>query len=255
MRAVLLSAAAVCAAGRLAHAEAPRFLGEVDRQQAGLGEPFVYEVTLSAGDVKVSDYRPPDFKGFKVLSTPSGPSQSTQMQIGGGGTFIAVSYTWHYELAAAQKGRLAIGPARIRLNGDEFRSSVVTVVVGSAATTAAPPPMAPGAAAPSDGMAEAADGASFIRLVTDKTKAYVGEAIGATWFLYMNQPHDKYDTQVEPTMEGFWTEDVALPNRRGGMALNEELVQGRRYQVGAACRGSTSSATPCAASTCARPRR
>jgi len=233
MRAALLSAA-MCAAGRTAQAEAPRFLGEVDRQQVGLGEPFAYEVTLSAGDVKVSDYRPPDFKGFKVLSTPSGPSQSTQMQIGGGGTFIAVSYTWHYELAATQKGRLAIGPARIRLNGDEFRSSVVTVVVGSAASPAAPPPLAPGAAAPSGGLAEAADGASFIRLVTDKTKAYVGEAIGATWFLYMNQPHDKYDTLVEPTMEGFWTEDVALPNRRGGMALNEELVEGRRYQVGAA---------------------
>jgi len=231
-------AAIACAGAGLAHAEAPRFLGEVDRQQVTLGEPFVYQVTLSAGDDKVSDYHPPDFKGFKVLSAPSGPTQSTQMQFGGAGNFIAVSYSWRYELAPLQKGRLSIGPARIHVNGQEFRSSVVTVVAGSAATPSTPPPLAngaPGTATPSPGgAAEAADGGSFIRLVTDKTKAYVGEAIGATWFLYMNQPHDKYDTQVEPTMEGFWTEDIALPNRRGGMVLNDELVQGRRYQVGAA---------------------
>jgi hypothetical protein len=236
MRVALLAAAVMCAAPGLARAEAPRFLGEVDRQQVGLGESFLYQVTLSAGDVKVSDYHAPDFKGFKVLATPSAPSQSTQMQIGGGGTYIAVSYTWRYELAATQKGRVNIGPARVKVNGDEFRSSVVSIVVGSAAAPATPPPLANGPGGPSGSPAEAGEGGSFIRLVTDKTKAYVGEAIAATWFLYMNQPADKYDTQVEPTMEGFWTEDVALPNRRGGMILNDELVQGRRYQVGPALR-------------------
>lgn len=242
-----LVALSVAVGATAAHAEPPRFLGEVDRNQVTIGEPFVYQVTLSAGNDQISDYRPPDFKGLRVLSAPRAPNQSTQMQFGAAGMFVEVNYSWHYELAALQKGNLSIGPARIKVNGQDFKSSVVMVAAGGG--VAAPPPSQPPVAgqpargttggpaqaqAPPPGGAAPGDGGSFIRLVTDKQKAYVGEAISATWFLYMNQPHDKYDTQVEPTMEGFWTEDVAIPNRRGGMALSEELVQGRHYQVGAA---------------------
>ena len=43
------------------------------------------------------------------------------------GMFVEVSYTWRYEVAALQKGNLSIGPARIKVNGQEFKSSVVTV--------------------------------------------------------------------------------------------------------------------------------
>lgn len=241
--ATALAALAVALGATAARAEPPRFLGEVDRNQVTVGEPFVYQVTLSAGNDQISDYRPPDFKGLRVLSTPRAPNQSTQMQFGAAGMFVEVNYSWRYELAALQKGNISIGPARIKVNGQDFKSSIVVVAAGGAG---APPPPTPGqpahgatrgpaqAPTPPPGGAAPGDGGSFIRLVTDKQKAYVGEAISATWFLYMNQPHDKYDTQVEPTTEGFWTEDVAIPNRRGGMALSEELVQGRRYQVGAA---------------------
>jgi len=248
-------ATVLCAAlATSARAEAPRFLGEVDRNQVTIGEPFIYQVTVSVGNDQVTDYRPPDFKGMRVLSTPRGPNQSTQMQLGGAGMFVEVSYSWRYELAATQKGNISIGPARIKVNGQDLRSSVVTVAVGAPggpppsppplAGAGAPPPRgAPGASGSSSGAGTVAPppsggipagGGSFIRLVTDKQKAYVGEAISATWFLYMNQSHNKYDVQKEPTMEGFWTEEVTLPNRRGGMILNEELVQGRPYQVGAA---------------------
>lgn len=230
-------------AAPVAHAEAPRFQADVERTQIEAGDAFVFEVTLGVGQDQVSDYRPPDFKNLRVLSAARVPNQSTQMQLGGSGMFVQVNYTWQYQLQAQQKGNVTIGSARIKVNGQDYKTSPITMVVGSGGATA-PPPMAQGAAPqgaapgrPGDtNPAEAAGGGSFIRLVTDKQKAYVGEAISATWFLYLNQNADKYDTQVEPTMEGFWTEDVTLPSRRGGMVLNEELVQGRRYQVGPAMR-------------------
>ncbi|MBC8132314.1 MAG: protein BatD, partial [Deltaproteobacteria bacterium] len=230
-----------------ARAEAPKFNAEVDRNQIAAGESFIYEVTLSVGNDTVSDYRPPDFKGMRVLSTPAAPNQSTQMQFGGAGMFVQVSYAWRYEVAATQKGPMKIGPARVRVNGQEFRSNVVTVTASASASGVSPPPLAgalpgatssgtpgvdPGAAPPQAGQSAGGDGGSFIRLVTDKQKAFVGEAISATWYLYMNQPADKYDTQVEPHTEGFWTEDVVVPSRRGGLVLTQEMVQGRSYQVG-----------------------
>jgi hypothetical protein len=238
---------------RAAQAEPPRFLGEVDRNQVAVGDAFVYQVTLSLGNDQVSDYRPPDFKGLRVLSRPSGPNQSTQMQFGGAGMFVEVSYSWRYEVAATQKGSVSIGPARVRVNGQEFRSSVVTVAAtgnAASATPAGPPPLPnnaaasatpadPGSATPPAAVSpaglppEANDGASFIRLVTDKQKVFVGEALVATWYLYMNQAADKYETHVEPHTEGFWSEDIVVPSRRGSLVLTQETVQGRTYQVGA----------------------
>ena len=237
--AALLAAFVVVSAGA-ARAEAPRFTAEVDRNQIATGEPFIYQVTLSVGNDQVSDYRPPDFKGLRVLSTPDAPNQSTQMQFGGAGMFVQVSYSWRYELAAAQRGNVTIGAARVRVNGQEFRSNPVTLTAASAAAAAPPPlsavPSSPpsGASGADQGAAppEAGEGGSFIRLVTDKQRVFVGEALSATWYLYMNQPADKYDTQAEPHTEGFWTEDVAVPSRRGGLVLTQELVQGRPYQVG-----------------------
>lgn len=238
---------------RAVHAEPPRFLIEVEQNQVTVGEPFLVQVNLGISNDEVSDYRPPEFKGLRVLQAARAPNQSTQMQFGAAGMIVEATYTWRYQVAATRPGTVSIGPARIRVNGQELRSSVATisaVAAGSgAAASGAPPPIGstlapapstppgPELAAPSDATAglptEAAQGGSFIRLVTEKTKAYVGEAIGATWFLYMNQPHDKYDTVVEPRMEGFWTEDVTTPSRRGSLVLTQELLGGRPYQVGA----------------------
>src|SRR5690348_11760383 len=110
--AATLASALTAAAGADARAEAPRFQGEVDRNQVTVGEPFIYQVTESVGNDQVTDYRPPDFKGLRVLSAPRAPNQSTQMQFGGAGMYVEVNYSWRYELAATQKGNVAIGPAR-----------------------------------------------------------------------------------------------------------------------------------------------
>jgi len=251
--ALLVGAGAALLAGpgaRSAHAEPPRFLIEVEQNQVAVGEPFVVQVNLSISNDEVSDYRPPEFKGLRILQAARAPNQSTQMQLGAAGMIVEATYSWRYQVAATRPGTVSIGPARIKVNGQEFRSSVATISAGTgggAATSGAPPPLgapnappataagAPGTAADPSGAVppEAAQGASFIRLVTDKTRAYVGEAIGATWFLYMSQPRDKYDTVVEPRMEGFWTEDVTTPSRRGSLVLTQEMMGGRPYQVGA----------------------
>ncbi|MES1171829.1 MAG: BatD family protein [Bacteroidota bacterium] len=256
MRQTIVVAAAalawIVARDSAARAEPPRFIAEVERNQVPVGEVFVYQVTLSVGGDEVSDYRPPDFKGFRVLSRPTAPNQSTQMQFGGAGMFVQISFTWRYEIAAAQKGSLTIGAARARVGGQDFRSNVVVVSASGAAaagssaaarvdptsptspTSPAQPGVgpAPGAAGPGELPPEASSGGSFIRVTTDKQKVFVGEAVSATWSLYMSQAADKYDTRVEPQTEGFWSEDIQVQSRRGGLVLSQEMVQGRNYQVG-----------------------
>jgi hypothetical protein len=221
--------AALAASG--ARADAPQLIAEVDQNPVVAGQPFQYQVTLSIGGEEAADYRPPDFKGLKVLGAPAGPNRSTQMQLGGGGTFVQNSYTWNYTLAIDGKGPVTIGAARVKVAGREIRSNVVTIHVGAAAAPAVPVPPAPGLATPAVPGGAGARG-SFIQLVTSKPRAYVGEAVSASWSLYMSQPYDRYDGIVEPRLEGFWTEDIsslAATGRRRAPA--RELHEGRPYYV------------------------
>ena len=242
---MLLVVVMMAAPSRAAHAEPPRFTIEVEQNQVNVGEGFVVQVSLGVSNDEVTDYRPPEFKGLRVLQAARAPNQSTQMQFGGAGMFVQVTYSWRYEVAATRAGSVSIGPARVKVNGQDFRSSVATIsalAAGSAAVNS-PPPLANSSPqlAPTTGNSarntaappEATSGGSFIRVVPEKEKLFVGEATGATWFLYMNQPHDKYDTVMEPRMEGFWTEEVTTPSRRGSLVLTQEVVEGRPYQVGA----------------------
>jgi len=74
-----------------AHAEPPTFLAETDRNQVAAGEVFLYEVTITTSGQRVESYQPPDFKGLQVVNAPQSPNQSTQMQMGAGGTPSMVS--------------------------------------------------------------------------------------------------------------------------------------------------------------------
>jgi hypothetical protein len=230
---VVLAAVAWLGAGR-AHAEPPSFLAEVDRNVVSPGDVFVYEVAINTSGERLDNYHPPDFKGLTVVNAPRAPNQSTQMSMGAGGTFIRTTYTWHYELAAAsgQKGVIAIGPARIRIDGREMRSNVVNVRVGAGA---APSPGAPASGAAAEPSPQtpapppASAGASnFIRIEPDKVKAYVGEQVTVSWLLYLTQNQDKYEPITESRTDGFWSEDLT----RGQMSMTQQMVGDRVYLVG-----------------------
>ena len=242
--AAALALFAVGLAAPPARAEAPTFLAETDRNQVAAGEVLLYEVTVTTSGEQVDSYHAPEFKGFQVLSAPQGPNQSTQMQMGAGGTFVQSSLSWRYQLtpAGGQKGVLAIGPARVRVDGREMRSNVVNVRVGGAGGTGAGPG-APSAAAPpasavGGGVTSSeppppseANAANFMRAVPDKTKAFVGEQVTVGWYLYFTESQNKYETITEPRTDGFWTEDVTPPNARGRAPQTQQLIGGRVYQV------------------------
>src|SRR5687767_3166953 len=110
----------------LAHAQ-NTFVARTDRTTGTLGETLTYEVTLSLTEGQAQGYRPPDFKGFRVQGEY--PSHSTQVQMGGGATIMRSIYSWRYELAPSESGRLTIGPARVRVGGRELKTAPVGILV------------------------------------------------------------------------------------------------------------------------------
>ncbi|HEX3694469.1 MAG TPA: BatD family protein [Polyangia bacterium] len=252
--ALVVGVALVAGAAPVAHAQAPSFVAEVDRNQIGVGDSFTYQVTLNAANESIDGYQPPNFGSLRVASAPRGPNRSTQMQIGGGGTFVQNSYTWQYQLVASQKGALSIGPARVRVDGREMKSNTVNVRVVDAGAAPRPAPQrsrSPFAGIPGFGDPEpepepeparepeatrspplsSAPAANFIRAVPDKTKAFVGEMVTVSWFLYLSTRADQFNPVTEPHTDGFWAEDITPPNPTGHLHFQNETITGRPYQV------------------------
>jgi BatD DUF11 like domain len=225
------------AGARLAAAANPAFVTELDREAVAPGEAFACEVTLTVAGEGVDGFRPPEFKGLRVLSAPQFPSRSTQMQIGGGQTVVQNSYSWRYELMVppGAKGPFVIGAARARVAGREVRSNAVTVRLGASAGPRAPPAHASPfdffGGPPAEPPVSSSGNSSFIRVVADKARVYVGEAVIVTWSLCTTQPPNKFDAVTEARTDGFWSEELPQTTPKGRLAYTQETLGGRPYQV------------------------
>jgi len=213
----------------------------LDREAAAPGEPFACEIQLSlTSNADVQDFRPPEFKGLRVLQTPQFPSRSTQVQMGGGQTIVQNDFTWHYELMVppGARGPFTIAGARVRVGGRDIKSNAVTVRVGSGPSAAnarrgGMPPGFPfdmfgGGAAPQEPQVQSG-GETFVRVVADKTRVFLGEPVVVTWSLCSPQARLNYNSTAEPRTDGFWTEDVPSTTPRG-QAI-QETINGRPYNV------------------------
>jgi len=236
-----------------AFGQGPSFTSRAGRNPVGVGEAFPFEVNLSVDNARMEDYQPPDFRGFRIVAQQ--PSQSTQIQMGGGGGFMRQIYAWHYQLIALQKGKLTIAPATVRVDGHELRTDKVNITVvdsGQAQPTPQPQqrrqlphgvPGFPGAnfffpdlepdtepePAPVPEQAKPAGRRSFLRAVPSKTKAFAGEQITVEWQMYLTERPNNYAPTKEPRTDGFWAEELEVPQNRGGLSLSEQVLEGRVY--------------------------
>ncbi|HSS40359.1 MAG TPA: BatD family protein, partial [Polyangia bacterium] len=225
----------VLLAGWSAQALGASFRASLDREAVAAGEPFLYQVTLTAANEEVTDYRPPDFHGLQVLQAPRFPSRSTNMQMIGGQTTVENGFSWTYQLAlpAGAKGPVHIGAAHVRVGGRDLTTNAVPVRIGASSSpsrAARPAPGNPlqqllggGAANPfgdDDAAAVASSpGVAFIRVMPDKSRVFVGEQVTVGWYLYLTENQSRYETISEPHTDGFWVEDIPSTNPQGRLSF------------------------------------
>ncbi len=176
-----------------------------------------------------------------------GPLTQTgmSMQVGSGGTRVENSVTWSYHLAVAPgaKGPVAIGAAHVRVGGQDLASNSVQVRIGAAA--AGPPPgqrqprgpnLFPRGLFDADEAEEqepvaSSASAAFIRAVADKKRAFVGEQVTVTWYLYLAEPQSNFQPITQPKSDGFWMEEIPSTNPQGRLAFTDQVEGGQHYQV------------------------
>ena len=216
------------------------FSASLDRPAVAPEQPFVYRVTLTTSDEEPEGFKAPDFRGLRVLGGPF-TQTGLNMTMGGAGSKIERSITWSYQLAlpAGAKGSLSIGAAHVRVGGKDVASNALTVRVGAAAA-AAPQPQRPSLFPrglfgdepdEQDQPVQSSAGTAFLRAVADKKRAFVGEQVTVSWYLYVSEIPSHFGFVGQPKADGFWSEDLPLANPQGRLAWTPKVEGGQQYQV------------------------
>src|SRR5262245_29748181 len=238
----LVVPAAVWGAGlRAAHA-APSFNASIDRAAVAPGQPFVYRVTLTSQQGQPDGFKPPDFKSLQVLGGPF-TQTGMSMVMGGGGTTVENTVTWSYQLMLPQgaRGQVTIGAAHVRVGGQQLASNAVPLRIGAAAPGPPPGQQRPPSLFPrgmlgdepevEEAPVSSSAKAAFIRAVADKKRAFVGEQVTVTWYLYLAEPQSNFQQLAPPKADGFWAEEIPSTNPQGRLAFTDQVEGGQHYQV------------------------
>lgn len=197
------------------------FTAKASTTNAQVGEQI--QITFTLNSTSGKNFQPPSFKGFTVLA---GPSRSMNTQIINGQVSSSLSFI--YILSADVAGTYTIEPAKITVDGKVLSSNSITISVSkSAPQNAAKQPSS------EKSLGEQANeiirNNLFIRLVIDKSQAYLGETIVATYKLYVHPNLNIVNISVPkmPSFNGFWTQDFGIKE----LKFTTESINGVPYRV------------------------
>lgn len=181
----------------------PTFTAFSDAKEVLLNNYF--EVTFTLENGEGTEFMPPDFGQFSVLS---GPSQSFQTTIINGR--MSQRQSFMYRLQPRKPGQFTIGAARITVGGKTLRSQPleVRVVQGGGST---------------DSDKEEV----FIRAKLTETTAYLGQQLLLDYWLYYRVDVDGLNASKESDYAGFFTRDVHQYDKRA----IREVVNGVQYNA------------------------
>jgi hypothetical protein len=199
-----------------------------------MGKQFRLSFTLNdkGSNLKL----PPGIENnFDILMGPS-TSQSTSITSINGQTTQETTYGYTYILRPKQEGTFELRPASIEVGGKIFESNTIKIQVVKAQSKPAQPQTGAGSGGTEQqqGNPQNVDLGGdnlFVRVEMSKQNAFKGEQIIATVKLYVNPniPIAGFDEVNLPTYEGFYTQDVEIPQQ---VNFTREVYENKIYQVG-----------------------
>lgn len=224
-------------------AQGVQFSTSVSNTEVGLQEPFQLKFSIE-GASRISDFAPPAFNGFQVLSRQQ--MQSTNIVNGK----VSQSISFVFILQPTAVGRFTIAGATARVDGNPLRSNPITITVdkGAGGQSSAgaqqnvqpanpfgfqpqpqqqQPQAQPGILRGGEKAMDKIKKNVFVRVDVDKTNVYVGQQITATYKLYTRLPTSSQVTKV-PSFTGFSAHDLKLSNPPQATV---ETVDGAPFKV------------------------
>lgn len=197
--------------------------------QVIVGKPF--QLTFSVNH-RGKDLRAPEFTNFDVLAGPYTSTSSSTSFVNGHRT-SSFSQTYTYTLIAQHPGTFTIGPATIKVDGENYQSNGVRIQVlpedeqTTEDNTTASSSQRP--QAQSSGNAQVSNNNLFVRTIVSKTRVHEQEALLLTYKLYFaNVDVAQLTNNIKlPEFTGFLKQELHLDN----IQTELEHYNGRNYQT------------------------
>ncbi|MBQ3673389.1 MAG: protein BatD [Paludibacteraceae bacterium] len=201
--------------------------------QVIVGRPF--QLTYSVNQ-RSRDLRAPEFTDFDVLAGPYTSTSSSTSFVNGHRT-SSFSQTYTYTLMAQKAGTFTIGPANIRVDGDNYQSNGVRITVlpedEQPAQSSQPNQAGQTGQASQTSQSSASSQTSsdnlFVRTIASKTRVHEQEALMITYKLYfanVDVAQLTNNTKL-PEFTGFLKQEL----EQGEIQTELEHYNGRNYQT------------------------
>jgi hypothetical protein len=197
-----------------------------------MGKQFRLSFTLNEKGTNLK--LPPGIENnFDILMGPS-TSQSTSITSINGQTTQETTFGYTYILRPKQEGTFELRPASIEVGGKIFESNSIKIQVVKAQSQPAQPQAGAGGTEQSQSNPQNIELGSdnlFVTVEMSKQNVFKGEQLVATVKLYVNPniPIAGFDEVNLPTYEGFYTQDVEVPQQ---INFTREVYDNKIYQVG-----------------------
>jgi hypothetical protein len=201
-------------------------------KQVVVGRPFQVTYTVNQ---RSRDLRAPEFADFDVLSGPYTSTSSSTSFVNGKRT-SSFEQTYTYMLMANKEGTFTIGPATIKVDGDNVQSNGVRIQVlpadqepsnSRSGNSSQPSQPSSSGQASSSGSVNAEN--LFVRTIASKTRVHEQEALMITYKLYfanVDVAQLTNNTKL-PEFTGFLKQEL----EQGEIQTELEHYNGRNYQT------------------------
>lgn len=192
-----------------------------------------FRVQFTINTQNVSNFSPPDLKGFEVVYGPT-TSSSSSFQYINGRTSQSSSITYTYILLSDSPGTYTIGSASVQVDGKAVKSKPVKVKIippgsnpnsgsgsssnGSMSGRQSSVPITTGAGISTKDL--------FMTATASRTNVCEQEAILVTYKIYTLVDLTQLDGKL-PTLDGFQIQEVPLPRNK---EFQIEQYNGRNYR-------------------------
>ena len=198
--------------------------------QVIVGRPF--QLTYSVNQ-RSRDLRAPEFTDFDYLAGPYTSTSSSTSFVNGHRT-SSFEQTYTYTLMARTAGTFTIGPATVKVDGENVQSNGVRItVLPEDEQQAAQTSQSSASSAPSSASSASSSQASseniFVRTIASKTRVHEQEALLVTYKLYfanVDVAQLTNNTKL-PEFTGFLKQDL----EQGEIQTQLEHYNGRNYQT------------------------
>ena len=198
-------------------------------KQVVVGKPF--QLTYSVNQ-RCRDLRAPEFTDFDVLSGPYTSTSSSTSFVNGKRT-SSYEQTYTFMLMAQREGTFTIGPATVKVDGDNVQSNGVRIQVlpedQTSSTSQTSQPSSSSQASQSASTSQASSENIFVRTIASKTKVHEQEALLITYKLYfanVDVAQLTNNTKL-PEFTGFLKQEL----EQSEIQTELEHYNGRNYQT------------------------